>query len=87
MLSTSRDFQHNQAGFPQQVVRGEILLYLSVNGPSQWSEIYTFFEQRSTAANVTHALRSLASGEFITLTTDGLIAITASGVEQLQCLE
>ena len=87
MLSTSRDFQHKQAWFPQKVVRREILLYLSVNGPSRWSEIYTFFEQHSTAASVTHALRYLASGEFIAIADDGLTAITASGVEQLQCLE
>ena len=87
MLSSSQDFQHEQAWFPQKVIRGEILLYLSVNGPSQWNEIYTFFQQHSNGASVTHALHYLTSAKFITITTDGLTAITASGVEQLQCLE
>jgi hypothetical protein len=87
VLYPSRDFHHEQEWFQQKAVRREVLLYVSVNGPSQWSEIYTHFEQRHNGASITHALRYLASVKFITIAIGGLTAITASGVEQLQSLE
>ena len=87
MLSPSPASQHEQEWYRQKVLQGEILLYLSVNGPSQWSEIYTHIGQRRNGARIPHALRCLASVRFITIAIGGLVTITASGVEQLQRLE
>ena len=87
MLSPSPDSTHGREWTWREVLPREVLLYLSVNGPSQWGQIYTHFEQHKNGACITHALRYLASLKFITIAIGGFTAITASGVEQLRRLE
>jgi hypothetical protein len=87
MLSPSPAAQHEQESSQRKVLQRALLRYLSVNGPSQWSEIYTYFEQQRNGARIPHALRCLAIVKFITIAIGGLVTITALGVEQLQNLE
>lgn len=84
MLYPSRDPQYEQESSPQKVLQRAVLRFLSVNGPSQWSEIYTHFEGQNNGASVTHALCCLTSVNSITIVVGGRAVITASGIEQLQ---
>ncbi|HZD12770.1 MAG TPA: hypothetical protein VE177_04540, partial [Candidatus Binatus sp.] len=83
----SRVSQHEQESSQRKVLQRTVLRYLSVNGPSEWSEIYTHVEQQNNGASITDALRCLASVDSITIAIGGRAAITASGVAQLQRLE
>jgi hypothetical protein len=87
VLYPSRDSQHEQESSQRKAFQRAVLRYLSVNGPSQWSEIYTQFDQQNSGASITDALRCLASLDSITIAFGGRAAITASGVDQLQRLE
>ena len=87
MLYPSRDSQPEQESPERKVLPRAVLRYLSVNGPSQWSEIYTHFEKKNNGAGITDALRCLALVNSITIAIGGRAAITASGAEQLQRLE
>ena len=83
MLLPSRRSQQEQEWSRRRQRQFAVLEYLSVNGPSHWSEIYTHLEQFENGAALTHALRYLSWTKSIMI-ANGTTTITSRGIEQLK---